>query len=79
MTIKLTLNFKQVIKITPRLYQLTAVSAHDTFVTLYTDPDVLQQDEADLWEQGGITFTKIEYADESIDGRVVWLKSEENI
>lgn len=65
------------IKIIPRLYRLSAISAHDTITGIYTDPNVASQAESDLWDDGGIVGTSIDYADESIDGEVNWKSSEE--
>jgi hypothetical protein len=63
--------------IIPRLYRLTAISAHDTITAIYTDADVASQAESDIWDDGGIVSTSIDYADESIDGEVNWKTSEE--
>jgi hypothetical protein len=56
--------------IIPMLYRLTAISAHDTITVIYTDADVASQAESDIWDDGGICSTSIDYADESIDGEV---------
>ncbi len=64
------------VKITPRLYRLTAISAHDTITSIYTDADVASQAESDIWDDGGIVGSSIDYADESIEGEINWIKSE---
>jgi hypothetical protein len=65
-------------RISPRLYRLTAISSHDTFTSIYTDPNAVSQAESDIWNDGGICSTLIDYADESIDGEVNWIESEES-
>lgn len=59
-------------KITPRLYRVSAISPHDSFSEIYTDREVANKAESDLWDDGGIAGSSIDYADESIDGAVVW-------
>jgi hypothetical protein len=64
-------------KITPRLYKVVACSAHDTTTEIYTDCDAASYAASEMWDQGGIYATRIYYCDESIDGELNWLISEE--
>lgn len=60
-------------QIIPRLYRLTAISGYDTTITeIFTDAGVAIERESDLWDDGGIVSTSIDYADESVDNRVIW-------
>lgn len=59
-------------QIIPRLYRLTAISAHDTITSICTTIEAAKLLERQLWDDGGIVSTSIDYADESIDGYVNW-------
>lgn len=64
-------------KITPRLYLVQSISAHDTITTIFTDANEASQFESDIWDGGDIVASTIYYADESIDGHVDWIESAE--
>jgi hypothetical protein len=59
-------------EIIPKLYRLTAISSHDSFCAIYTEASVANKVESDMWDNGGVTGSLIDYADESIDGIVIW-------
>lgn len=64
-------------KITPRLYRVEAISAYDTITRIFTEANAASQFESDIWDNGNIVYTFINYADESIDGEVNWIESAE--
>jgi hypothetical protein len=66
-------------QITPRLYKVEALYAHDTLSSIFTDISLANEYESELWDDGGVYASTIYYADKSIDGYVDWVKSEESV
>lgn len=59
-------------QIIPRMYRVTAMSSHDTITGVFSDDLLAFKYESQLWENGGIVSSSIDYADEAIDGVVIW-------
>jgi hypothetical protein len=58
--------------ITPRLFRVTAIETNDTYTGIYTSIEMAKSVEQNHWDDGGVVGTSIDYADESIDGIVIW-------
>lgn len=58
--------------IAPRLFELTAICSNKTITAIFTDFKVAMEVENDLWKNGGAHESHIYFADEAIDGFVIW-------
>ena len=66
-------------KISPPLYRVMAISAHDTEVEIFTDQEAARQASKDFCDMGGYCCVSTTWSDRSIDGHVIWTSIDRQI